>query len=153
MDPNEIAGKTYEERILKLFAFMTGRYKAKAPTAGFMHPENFQQLVTLMGARGVRPLEDKNTQFGFMKIDIMTTSGSVPIYTDRHVPKDEFFALKMDDWWISSIGPLFHPQTVDGSSGDLLRRATNTDYEFRLLSYPALANRAPKNSGRVPLES
>jgi hypothetical protein len=151
VNPDEIAGKTYEERIQFLLACMTGSYKSKAPTAGFLHPEDFQVLSTLMSARGVRPLEDKNTQFGFMKIDIMTPAGAIPIYTDRHCPKGEFFALKMDDWWISSVGELLSPQSVDGNSGDLLRRATSTDYEFRLISYPALVNRAPKNSGRVPL--
>jgi hypothetical protein len=153
VNPDEIAGKTYEERIQYLFALMTGRYKSKAPTAGFLHPEDFQALSTLLSARGIRPLEDKNTQFGFMKIDIMTPAGAVPIYTDRHCPKGEFFALRMEDWWISSVGELFSPQSVDGNSGDLLRRATSTDFEFRLISYPALVNRAPKNSGRVPLVS
>jgi hypothetical protein len=55
----------------------------------------------------------------------------------------------MDDWWISSMGELLHPQTSDGNQ--ILRRATATDLEYRLISYPLLANRAPKNSGRVAL--
>jgi len=150
---NEIAGKTYEERILLLIAKMTGAYKAEAPTAGFVHPETFVKFATLLSARGIRPLEDKNTQFGFMKIDVITSDGVLPIYTDRHCPKDEFFGFKMDNWGLSSVGELFHPQSVDGSSGDLLRRASSTDFEFRLLSYPALYCNAPKNNGRVPLES
>lgn len=144
-----IIGKTFEERIKILLAQMTGRFKAKAPTAGWMHPEDFQVLETLMQARGLRALEDDSTQFGFMKIDIMTAAGRIPIYTDRHVPRGTFFALRMEDWWISSMGEILHPQTGDGL--EILRRATSTDYEFRLLSYPILANRAPKNSGRVSL--
>ena len=144
-----IIGKTFEERIKILLAQMTGRFKAKAPTAGWMHPEDFQVLETLMQARGLRALEDDSTQFGFMKIDIMTAAGRIPIYTDRHVPRGNFFALRMEDWWISSMGEILHPQTGDGL--EILRRATSTDYEFRLLSYPILANRAPKNSGRVSL--
>mgnify|MGYP001595169825 FL=1 len=55
VDSNTLLGKTYEERIKILLAQMTGRFKAKAPTAGFLHPEDFQVLETLMGARGVRP--------------------------------------------------------------------------------------------------
>ena len=144
-----VFGKTFEERIKILIAQMTGRFKAKAPTAGWMHPEDFQVLETLMAARGLRPLEDDKTQFGFMKIDIMTSAGRIPIYTDRHCPRGTFFALRMEDFWISSMGELLHPQKGDGL--EVLRRATSTDYEFRLLSYPLLACRAPKNSGRVSL--
>lgn len=144
-----VLGKTFEERIKILLAQMTGRFKAKAPTAGWMNPEDFQVLETLMQARGLRALEDDKTQFGFMKIDIMTAAGRIPIYTDRHVPRGNFFALRMEDWWISSMGELLHPQKWDGL--EILRRATSTDYEFRLLSYPLLACRAPKNSGRISL--
>lgn len=144
-----VLGKTFEERIKILLAQMTGRFKAKAPTSGWMNPEDFQVLETLMQARGLRALEDDSTQFGFMKIDIMTAAGRIPIYTDRHVPRGNFFALRMEDWWISSMGELLHPQKGDGL--EILRRATSTDYEFRLLSYPLLACRAPKNSGRISL--
>ncbi len=145
-----VQGKTFEERIKILFAQMTGRFKAKAPTAGWMHPEDFQVLETLMTARGLRPLEQDNTKFGFAKIDVMTGSGRVPIYTDRHCPRGTFFAFRMEDWWISSMGKLMAPQNGDGV-GEILRKATSTDYEFRLISYPLLACRAPKNSGRVSL--
>lgn len=144
-----LAGKSYEERIKVLFAQMTGRFKAKPPTAGFMNPEDFQVLETLMAARGIRPLEDDSTKFGYMKIDVMTTGGRVPIYCDRHCPIGTFFALRMENWWISSMGELLHPQTGDGLQ--MLRKTTSTDYEFRLISYPLLACNAPKNNGRVPL--
>jgi hypothetical protein len=33
----------------------------------------------------------------------------------------------------------------------ILRKSSSTNYEYRLLSYPLIANRAPKNSGRVPI--
>ncbi len=146
---SSVVGKTFEERIKILLAQMTGRFKAKAPTSGWMHPEDFQVLETLMQARGLRALEDDSTQFGFMKIDIMTAAGRIPIYTDRHCPRGNFFAFRMEDWWISSMGELLHPQKGDGL--EILRRATSTDYEFRLISYPLLACRAPKNNGRVSL--
>jgi len=144
-----VVGKTFEERIKILLAQMTGRFKAKAPTSGWMHPEDFQVLETLMQARGLRALEDDSTQFGFSKIDIMTSAGRIPIYCDRHCPRGNFFAFRMEDWWISSMGELLHPQMGDGL--EILRRATSTDYEFRLVSYPLLACRAPKNNGRISL--
>ena len=146
---NELYGQPYEERIRTLLSRMTGRFKAKAPTAGFLHPEDFEKLSTAMSARGVRPLEDENTKFGYMKIDALSGAGRVPIYTDRHCPKGNFFALRMEDWWISSMGELTHFQNEDGM--EILRKSTSTDYEARMISYPLLANRAPKNSGRCDL--
>jgi len=145
----DLQGKTYEERIKTLLARMTGAYKAKRPTAGFMHPEDFAVLDTLMTARGQRMLTDESTKFGFAKIDVTTPAGTLPIYTDRHCPKGTFFALRMEDWAIHSMGELVHPQNRDGF--EMIRRSASTDYEFRLISYPLLSCRAPKNSGRVPL--
>jgi hypothetical protein len=149
--PADIAGMQMDERIKTLLAYMTGRFKAKTPTAGFLHPEDFLRLESLMAGTGLRSLPDDSTKFGFRKIDIVspTSSGSVPIYLDRHCPKGTFFALRMDNWWVSSMGELMHPMTGDGN--EILRMATTTDYEFRLLSYPLLACNAPKNSGRVSL--
>ena len=149
VDSGLLQGKTIEERIKILASQMTGRFKAKMPTAGFLHPEDFATLDTQLSSRGVRPLEDDSTQFGYMKIDVVCGSGRMPIYTDRHCPKGTFFALRMEDWWMSSMGEFLHPQTSDGNT--VLRRATATDLEYRLISYPILANRAPKNSGRCPL--
>lgn len=149
VDPAQLLGKTIEERIKILLAQMTGRFKAKAPTAGFLNPEDFQILETLMTARGLRPLEDDTTKFGFSKIEIATAAGRIPIYTDRHCPRGHFFAFRLDNWGIHSMGELLHPQTGDGL--EMLRRATSTDYEFRLLSYPLLACNAPKNNGRCGL--
>lgn len=49
------------------------------------------------------------------------------------------------------MGELLHPQNSDGN--EILRMYNSTDLEFRLLSFPLLACNAPKNSGRVTLES
>jgi hypothetical protein len=144
-----VSNKSLDERIRILGAYMTGRFKAKRPTAGFMHPEDWQVLETVMQARGVRPLEDDKTQFGYMAISVSIGGGMVPIYADRHCPKGTFFALREENWWISSMGELIHAQNEDGL--EMLRKATSTDYELRLLSYPILGCNAPKNNGRVPL--
>lgn len=151
VDPNSLNGKTYEERIKILVAQMTSRFKSKAPTAFFMNPEDFQILETLMGARGVRPLEDDSTKFGYSKIDVLTGSGRIPIYSDRHCPFGTAFGFRMSNHWISSMGELIHVQNGDGLQ--MLRASTSTDYEFRLISYPLYANNAPKNHGRVLLQS
>lgn len=144
-----LSNKTIEERMRLLGSYMTGRFKAKRPTAGFLHPEDFQQLETIMMSRGIRPAEDQNTKFGYIKIDASIGGGVVPIYQDRHMPKGHFLAARMENWWISSMGELIHPQNEDGL--EMLRRASSTDYEFRLISYPLLACNAPLNTGRCSL--
>lgn len=147
---SDVAGLPIDERIRKLLAYMAGRFKVKSmPDAGFLHPEDFDTLCTLMSARGLRPEEDENTKFGYAKIDVWTPAGKLPIYTDRHCPKGTFFALRLKDWWMSSLGEFVHPQKSDGLT--MLRRDSSTDIEFRLISYPALGCRQPLNNGRVPL--
>jgi len=149
VDPSTIVGKTIEERIGILLAQMTGRFKAQKPTAGFLHPEDFQTLTTQLSARGMRPLADDSTKFGYTKIDAYGGGVQLPIYVDRHCPKGVFFALRMENFWISSMGELLHPQNGDGF--DMIRRDASTDYGYRVISYPLLACNAPKNSGRISL--
>ncbi len=147
----DLNGEQIDQRIKILLARMAGRYKAKTPTGGFLHPETFLRLETLLQGTGLRSLPDDSTKFGYRKIDIVspTSSGSIPIFIDRHCPKDTFFALRMENWWISSMRELMHPQT--DSNGGILLRDGSTDHEFRLLSYPLAVCNAPLHNGRVPL--
>jgi len=158
-DPQRLAGcrvaaadysaKTIDERIRVLGSYMSGRYKTPGATAGFLHPEDWTTLETVMGARGIRPLADQNTKFGFMKIDVVMGGRVVSIYPDRYCPKGTFFALRLQNWWLSSMGPLLSPMEEDGLV--LLRAADSMEYEYRLVSYPILACNAPGYNGRVPL--
>lgn len=149
VDVNLLAGKSFEERIRILLSQMAGRFKTKKPSHGFMHPEDFETLVTLMQAKGQRDLERSTTSFGYTSIRVQTAHGDLPIYTDRHCPKGVFWALRLEDFWMSSMGELIHPQTSDGNQ--ILRRASATDLEYRLIGYPLFCCRSMKNSGQVPL--
>ncbi len=151
VDPVSLAGKSYEERIKILFAQMTSRFKAKAPDQVFMNPEDFQILETLMAARGVRPLEDESTKFGYMSIDVLTGSGRKKIYCDRHCPFGTAFAFSSKNHWISSMGELI--RVINGDGLQMLRASTTNDYELRIQSYPLYANNCPRNHGRVLLQS
>jgi hypothetical protein len=151
VDATSLNGKSYEERINILIAQMIGRFKSKNPDAFFMNPEDFQILVTLMSARGVRPLEDDSTKFGYSKIDVLTSAGRIPIFCDRHCPYGTAFGFRMQNHWIFSMGELI--QVVNGDGLTMLRAATDNDYEFRIKSYPGYANNSPKNHGRVLLQS
>ena len=147
----DLNGEQIDQRIKILLSRMAGRYKAKTPTAGFLHPETFLRLETLLAGTGLRALPDDSTKFGYRKIDIVspTSSGSIPIFIDRHCPKDTFFAFRMENWWISSMRELMHPQT--DANGGILLRDGSTDHEFRLLAYPLVACNAPLHNGRVSL--
>jgi hypothetical protein len=149
VDPTLLGAKSFEQRIKLLFAQMTGRFKAKAPTAVFMHPEDFDVLDTAMGARGQRDLSDSEAKFGYSSISVTTTAGKVPIFPDRHCPLGDAIALRLDNWWLFSMGELFHVQNGDGLQ--MLRKGDSTDYQFRIISYAGLACNAPKNNGRVSL--
>lgn len=149
---SEYLGLTDEDRITKLFAWMGGRFKAQlSDMIGVVHPESFQVLANVLAAKGIRPTQDSNTKFGFAKIDVATPTGPVPIYSDRHCPKGHFFALRKKNWWIASVGDLIAPQELDGLT--ILRSATSTDYEYRLISYPALVCNGMRSNGRVPLST
>jgi hypothetical protein len=145
---DDMTGFSYEARIKTLLARMSSRYKSLTPTAGFLNPEDFMELETALEARRITPEKDNDTKFGFMKISVVTGTGAIPIYSDRHCPKGHFFALRMEDWKLHWMGPgLIHPQT--GPDG--LLNYASTDHEFRLLSFPGLSCSAPRNSGRVRL--
>jgi hypothetical protein len=146
-----VSNKSYEERLRILGAQMRGRFKSKfgKNMACFMHPEDWQILETVMMARGTRSLTDDSTEFGYQYITVSMGGQMVKVYADRHCPRFVAFVLNMDNFWISSVDEFIHEQNEDGLS--MLRKATTTDYELRLLSYPILVNNAPKNSGRVPL--
>ncbi len=86
VDPAILSGLTYEARVKKLFAQMTSRFKAKPPTSVFFNPEDFDVLETNMASRGIRPLEDEDTQFGYTKIDVLGSREGLlrPSLPDRH---------------------------------------------------------------------
>lgn len=143
-------GRSYEERIRNLISQMTGRFKAALRNpAAFLHPEEFEILSTNLAAKGIRPADESETGFGYSKITVSTGSGNIPIYCDRHCPKGSVFVLSLSNWFLASIGKMFDVQNGDGLQ--MLRLATATDYEIRVISYPALACTAPKNNGRVSL--
>lgn len=138
-----------EERLKRCVAWMVGRFKAKAPDVVFLHPEDFQKLDTLMTSRGQRDLERSSTTFGYEGIRMASPGGKLTIYADRHCPLGHAFFMRMKNHWITSMGELFHPQNKDGFQ--MLRRATTTDYEVRVISYPAYCNNGPLFFGRVNL--
>lgn len=143
----DIAGLNIEERVQKLGAYMTGRYKGPGFTHGFMHPEDWQDLSISLQSRGVRPLKDDSTRFGYMALEVVTGGRVVRIYADRWCPKGTFFGLRLKDWTLHSMEALIHPIQKDGNV--ILRKATANDYEYRVVSYPSMCTVAPGYSGRV----
>lgn len=145
-----IAGLGVEQRLKLLGSYMSGRYGAKGFGTGFLHPEDFASLESSLSARGIRPLEDETTQFGFEAITMICGTQKVKFYADARCPKDTAFIFNLKMWLLKSMGKLIEPDTSE--TGLVLVPAQgSTDYEFRLLCFPAGVCRGPGNNGRVSL--
>lgn len=144
-----VSGLDIEDRIKTLISYMVSRYGAKMPDRGWLNPEDWQTLETVLENRGVRPLQDSGAKFGFEYLEVATPFGRLKLRGARGCPKGNFMAMRKKDWKLHSMGGLFHPQEKDGNV--ILRKASSTDYEYRLISYPALSCSQPRNQGRVAL--
>jgi len=145
----ELAGKDIEQRITMLGTWMSGRFRTKVPSKGFLHPENWQDLQSTLQSQGTRSLTDTSTKFGYEYLEMVLAGKRQRIYSDPFCPRDNYFALELDMWKLTSMDALIHPLNGDGLT--LLRKSTTDDYEFRLIGYPAQYTRAPVRQGRVGL--
>lgn len=145
----DLVGKSIEDRLLIAGSYMKGRYRGRGATHGFLHPEDWQDLASELSARGTRPLKDDSTQFGFTALEMVTGGSSIKLYADPFCPKGTAFLLRLENFVAHSLDKMIHPVDEDGLT--ILRGATSNDYEYRLVSYPALSCNAPGWSGRVPL--
>lgn len=147
VDSAALIGKSMEEKIRLLATQMTGVYKGKGASHGFLNPEDWDQLVTQLSAKGYRPFADSETRFGFEAISFSAGGKRIKLYADRYCPKGTCFLLRLQDWKLHSMDKLIHPIEEDGLT--VLRGADNNNYEFRLVSYPSFSTCAPGWSGRV----
>lgn len=145
----DIAGRNIEEKLQILGSYMMGRFKGKGASHGFMNPEDFTKLSIALQSRGTVPVKDTSTRFGFNAISVNLGGKDVKIYSDPWCPKGTFFALRLKDWKLHSMEALIHPIEADGLT--LLRASAANDYEYRLVSYPAMSTVAPGYSGRVAI--
>lgn len=144
-----LAGRGIEERFQLLATYMEGRYGTPGFEDAYLHPEDWINLSIALQGRGIRPLEDSSTQFGYQTIKMVCGTKMVNFYADPFAPKNLGLGLNLKNWKLHSTGELIHPIEEDGLT--LLRAATTNDYEYRLVTYPALECNAPGNSGRVAL--
>ena len=147
---SELAGLNIEERLQLIGSYMIGRFKGKGATNAYLHPEDFNNLQISLQSRGIRPATDSSTRFGFKAIEFCIGNKDVKVYSDPFCPKDTCFLLRMENWCLHSMDKLIHPLGGDGL--EMLRKSTLNDYEFRLVSYPAMSCNAPGYSGRVALD-
>ena len=149
LNANETKGKSAEQRLRALGTAMTGRYKGKGGDYAFVNPEEWDQIVTSLSARGYRSFKDDSTKFGFEVIEFTAGGKRIKLVPDPFCPKGTAFILRMQDWKLWSMGELIAPIQEDGQV--ILRKADANAYEFRARSYPVLACMAPGYSGRVSL--
>jgi hypothetical protein len=144
-----LTGLNIEQRLQRLGTFMTGRFRSKAPTTWFLHPEDWEVLSFSLQSKGTRPLQDSSTKFGYEYLELISGGKRGKIYCASAAPKGIGWGLSMPNWWLGSLDKLIHVIEEDGLQ--ILRNSTTDDYEYRLKSYPALWTNAPLYSGRVSL--
>jgi hypothetical protein len=149
LNSNDIRGKSAEQRLRLLGTQMTGKYRGKGATHGFVNPEDWDQIVTSLSTQGIRSFKDDSTKFGFESIHFTAGGKRIKLYADPFCPKGEAFLLRLENWKLHSMGQLIHPIDEDGQI--ILRGATANTYEFRAQSYPVVSCNAPGWSGRVSL--
>ena len=119
------------------------------PDVGWLNMEDWQTLELVLSNRGYRSLTESGTKFGYSYLEVSTPDGMLRLRGARHCPKGNFFAMRKKDWKLHSMEGLFHPQSKDGQV--ILRKSDSTDYQYRLISYPAISCANPRNQGRCPL--
>lgn len=144
----DLTGKGLEERIQLLGAYMASRYKVPMGNLrAYMNPEEFHRLQLSLQSRGQRTLTDDSTSFGYEYVEVVSGGRKVRVYADPFFSKGKVFLVRMENVKLWSLGKLVAPQNGDGL--EMLRKSTTTDYEYRLLSYPAFACNAPGYCGVV----
>jgi hypothetical protein len=143
----DIAGRSIEDRIQILGTRIKTRGGGPGPSAGFLNPEDWQELSLELQSRGQRPLTDDSTRFGFQKLEVVTGGSKVNLYADPFAPKGHAFLLRMENWVKHSMGEMIQAVEEDGLT--LLRSSTANTYEYRTVTYPAMSCNAPGWSGRV----
>lgn len=149
LSANDLKDLDIEERIKTLITRMVSRYGAKMPDRGWLNPEDWQTLELVLSNRGQRSLTESGTKFGYSYLEVSTPDGTLRLRGARGCPKGNFFAMRKKDWKLHSMEGLFHPQNKDGQV--ILRKSDSTDYQYRLICYPAVSCANPRNQGRCPL--
>jgi hypothetical protein len=145
----DVAGLSTEQRLGKLCNRMLSASYSSTPSAIFLHPMAWYSLSEDLGARGIRPLNEKLGQFSFETLKIITPGGAVPIIADKFCPLQTAFAVNKKWAQIRHLDGF--PKVVSGDGLTMLRKSDSNNYEFRLVSYPAFYVKAPGYFGRTPL--
>lgn len=144
-----LPGLSIEQRIKRLGTLMTGRFKSKAPSHWFLHPEDFELLEYGMQTKATRDADATSASSGYTSISIVAGGKPAKIYCAAGAPKGIAWGLNMSNWFLGSLDKLMNVIEEDGVQ--ILRGANTDEYEYRLKSYPAIWTNAPLWSGRVSL--
>lgn len=145
----EVTGLGIEQRMKRLAVRMSSR--AKKAKKGLVHPEQWQALADSLETKGVRNISSTDTVglFNFESIKLNTPAGPIPIYADKFM--DPLAAYMYDPKGIRFATLSGFPKIVNGDGLNMLRKATENTYEYRIAAYPAYCHRDPAMTGRCPL--
>lgn len=135
---NDVSQETMEEALEGLNTFGRSRYGWKGKRCFLVHDTRFQQLSRGLESRRFRGSMSEHTvngdkayaAFSYNKISLHTQSGSVEVIPDPHIPQNEAYCLRPQDWEFRAIGGF--PGRVDQDGINVLRKATSDDFEIRM---------------------
>jgi hypothetical protein len=98
----------------------------------------------------VRSSDLASVSFGSIKVNSMSGKG-INIVADRNVPQGKAFALQMDTWELSSLGPA--PKILQGMGCKFIWASTSDAIEIRTGYYAELGCSAPNFNYQILLPS
>lgn len=138
-DPNAPA----EDSIMSLAEVMTER-GAEFDTC-IVSPRQFSKIAKRMNAKVEYQGAGGTADYGFARIVIHTSGGSLPIFADSDCPEDRGYILNMKSWKLRHLGGLPEIVTTDGLSA--LRRPGLDQIEIRARYYAQLTCDRPGDNG------
>lgn len=143
-----ITGMSLEDGLVHGLAVM-GHHGA-FPKHIFVNPIRWGQLARSIGARGDRFREVKNDEarVSYKSMTIVGPSGDVDVLSDGGVGVNDAFALTLNTWKYGFVGKVVGLVDEDGLT---IRRGTNDDWAFEVLSRGNIGCTAPGKNGRFTL--
>lgn len=144
MTSGELAGKSIENK-MKDACSKTARIADGSTDVIWTNPVNWRQLETELEAKGIRRIDETSkmgeARFGHKALVLSHPDGEAKVMASRYCPLNKVWGLQLDTWKLHSAGPLCQKLNEDGN--EMTRLASEDDFEWRIVSYPALKCDAP----------
>jgi hypothetical protein len=119
----------------------------------FVSPDDYQDLeISLLNGNMLRRQTAKTEDgaYGFEGIQIATGSGFATVLSDPKCPKDTAWALEMNTWKLTYMGPKVGTTIID-EDGQMIRTYNADSFDIRCGNWCQLFCTKPGNNARIKL--